>query len=287
MTGDIEVDSNIVTSGNIDAATGTVTADSFSGDGTLLSGVVKDNGDEMSGALGIADNTATASLYVYKTGASNQAAYLETNSAGNSADVLYAKTAGTGSLIGGDHTGASGDLIRLDNGGNVAFAVDKAGNTFASGTVNATNGLTVSGGTVSLPAGEIDDTELSPTADIMKAGATIFIDGNGSAITTGEKKYYISWPYNCTITKVRVLADQSSNTTVDVWNDSYANFPPTDADSLFDAAAEPALAGTVKAEVTSFDGGEDSIAQGDITMIRVDANDSATLLSITFEVTRQ
>ncbi len=131
-----------------------------------------------------------------------------------------------------------------------------------------------------------DDIDNSTPADVMKAGAVLVLDGGGSAISTGEKKVYIRWPFNCTLTKITLLADTSTTTTIDVWKDSYANFPPTDADSLFDTESEPAISAALKSETTSFDSGEDSITAGDIMCVNVDANDNATILSIVFDVTK-
>ena len=59
---------------------------------------------------------------------------------------------------------------------------------------------------------------------------SIVLDGAGSAITTGIKADILV-PYDCTITKSTLLADQLGDIAVDVWIDTYANYPPTDADS--------------------------------------------------------
>lgn len=60
--------------------------------------------------------------------------------------------------------------------------------------------------------------------------ASFIIDGGGVAITSGIKAD-IHVPFNCKLTQTTLLADQSGAIAVDVWIDSYANFPPTDADS--------------------------------------------------------
>jgi hypothetical protein len=60
--------------------------------------------------------------------------------------------------------------------------------------------------------------------------ASFIIDGGGVAITSGIKAD-IHIPFNCKLTQATLLADQSGAIAVDVWIDSYENFPPTDADS--------------------------------------------------------
>lgn len=59
---------------------------------------------------------------------------------------------------------------------------------------------------------------------------SVVLDGSGSAITTGIKADILV-PYDCIITQTTLLADQDGDIAVDVWVDSYANFPPTDDDS--------------------------------------------------------
>jgi hypothetical protein len=67
-------------------------------------------------------------------------------------------------------------------------------------------------------------------------------DGTGAAITTGiktENDIYTSFAF--TITGWTLLADTSGAIVVDVWRDTYANYPPTDADSITNGS-EPEIA---------------------------------------------
>ncbi|GAI34200.1 unnamed protein product, partial [marine sediment metagenome] len=63
------------------------------------------------------------------------------------------------------------------------------------------------------------------------ADITFVIDGGGSAITTGEKGH-LEIPFACTIQAWTLVADQAGAIKIDVWRDTYANFPPTNEDSL-------------------------------------------------------
>jgi len=55
------------------------------------------------------------------------------------------------------------------------------------------------------------------------------IDGAGGTIATGIKGDVVV-PFACNITEAWLLADQSGSISVDIWIDSYANYPPTVAD---------------------------------------------------------
>ena len=66
----------------------------------------------------------------------------------------------------------------------------------------------------------------------------IEIDGGGSAITTGLKRR-IKIPYDCTLVADSVDGhfwqiglDQSGSIGLDLWMDSYSNYPPTNADRI-------------------------------------------------------
>lgn len=57
------------------------------------------------------------------------------------------------------------------------------------------------------------------------------IDGGGSVITAGQKGH-LEIPFACTIDQWTILLDQSGSIQIEVWADTYANFPPTSADSI-------------------------------------------------------
>jgi hypothetical protein len=101
------------------------------------------------------------------------------------------------------------------------------------------------------------------------------LDGGGSAITTGAKKVYISVPSACSIIKVRLLADVSGSIVLDLWRDSYANYPPTVADTIV-AAAKPTLSSAIKSEDSTLTGWSTALAAGDILEVNVDSATTVT-----------
>src|SRR5690606_24282463 len=69
--------------------------------------------------------------------------------------------------------------------------------------------------------------------------------------------------FACTITGVTLLADQAGDAVVDIWLDSLANFPPTNADSIT-SATPPTLSNAASYEDTTLSGWTTSISAGDV-----------------------
>lgn len=111
------------------------------------------------------------------------------------------------------------------------------------------------------------------------------IDGGGSTITTGIKGDIIV-PYACTITGYTVVADQSGSIVIDLWKDTYANHPPTNADSITDAGTSITVTGATKAQTTTLTGWTTSLSAGDILRVNVDSVTSITRVTLALNVRR-
>jgi len=110
------------------------------------------------------------------------------------------------------------------------------------------------------------------------------IDGGGSAITTGVKGD-LEIPFACTINQATMLADQSGSIVVDIWKDTYANFPPTDADSIT-ASAPPTISAATKSQDSTLTGWTTAIAAGSTLRFNVDSAATITRLTLSLKVTR-
>src|SRR5690606_30337786 len=101
----------------------------------------------------------------------------------------------------------------------------------ATGVAKLTSGV-LSASAVNL-ASEVTGT--LPTSNMAAAALAraivLIIDGGGSAITTGVKAD-IPIEFDATITGWTLVADQAGTIQIDLWKDTLANFPPTDADSI-------------------------------------------------------
>ena len=111
----------------------------------------------------------------------------------------------------------------------------------------------------------------------------IIIDGAGVAITTGINGD-IECPFAGTITGWRLFADQAGSIVIDIWKDTYANFPPVDADSIC-AAALPTLAGVAKNESAGLSGWTTAFAKGDVLRFNVDSITTCTRVTLSLTVT--
>ena len=116
------------------------------------------------------------------------------------------------------------------------------------------------------------------------AGLEFVIDGGGSAISTGIKFDY-ELPYAGVFTAVRMFADQSGSIVVDLWKDTYANYPPTNADSIT-ASAKPTISSATKSQDTTLTGWTTSFSAGDVIRVNVDSCTSITKATVSLRIRR-
>ena len=120
------------------------------------------------------------------------------------------------------------------------------------------------------------------SANVATSVVGITIDGAGSAITTGYKGF-IQVPYNATITAVTLLADTTGSIVIDIWKDTYANYPPAVADSIT-GASKPTLTSASKYTDSTLSGWTTTITAGDIVAFNVDSISTITKVSLTLKV---
>ena len=113
---------------------------------------------------------------------------------------------------------------------------------------------------------------------------TFIIDGGGAAITTGEKGH-LEVPFACTIKQVTMLADASGSIVVDIWKNTYALFPPADANSIT-STTPPTISAAQKSQDSTLTGWTTSIAAGDILAFNVDSVATVTRVTISIRATK-
>lgn len=129
---------------------------------------------------------------------------------------------------------------------------------------------------------------LSATASTTITSALgITIDGGGAVITTGVKGFL--WiPMACTITAATLLSTDASVTSgsivIDVWKDTYANYPPTVADTIT-ASAKPTLSSAIKSQDTTLTGWTTSVSAGDVLGFNVDSASTVTRVTLELKIT--
>lgn len=94
-------------------------------------------------------------------------------------------------------------------------------------------------------------------------------EGGGAVISVGAKRP-IMWGFKGEVTRITLLADQAGDFVADIWKDTYANYPPTVADTIT-AAAKPTLAAAIKNQDAVLTGWTKSFNKGDIWLPNVDS----------------
>jgi len=122
-----------------------------------------------------------------------------------------------------------------------------------------------------------------PAGDTISESVIQFvIDGGGVAITTGIKGDLIDLPA-CVIVGWTIVADQTGSIVIDVWKDTYANFPPVDADSIA-ASALPTLSSATKNQNSTLTGWTTTINSGDTLRFNVDSASTVTRVTVCLRV---
>lgn len=111
---------------------------------------------------------------------------------------------------------------------------------------------------------------------------TFIIDGSGSVITTGVKGD-LEVPFNCTVQQVTLLADQIGSIVIDIWKDSYANYPPTVADTIT-ASAKPTISSAVKSQDGTLTGWTTAITSGQTLRFNVDSISTITRVTLSLKI---
>lgn len=116
-------------------------------------------------------------------------------------------------------------------------------------------------------------------------GSLNLVIGNGVDVIPTGVKMAVRWPFAGTIVRNSLLADVSGSIVVDIWKDTYANFPPTVADTIT-ASAKPTLASAQKSEDTTLTGWTTGFSEGDIYMINVDSASTVKRVTLELKFTR-
>jgi hypothetical protein len=115
--------------------------------------------------------------------------------------------------------------------------------------------------------------ERSDGTDWQAIGGTAFdTAGINLLLVLPEAADYIDVvvPFDCDINEATLLADVAGDLVLDLWVDTYANYPPTVADTIT-ASAKPTLSTATKSQDTTLTGWTLSLSKGDVLRASVDS----------------
>ena len=139
-----------------------------------------------------------------------------------------------------------------------------AGSAGDAQEITVGSGLTLSGGSLTRSA-------------ITTTKTIVFAVGSSVAVTTGGKTTTrIICPYTGTITGWKMISDQSTTTTLDVWKHTAI---PTNSNTIT-ASAKPGLTASEFGASTTLTGWTTSVTEGDILMMEVETNNNAQYISL-------
>jgi len=159
--------------------------------------------------------------------------------------------------------------LNITTGGTATRPIINVSGSPSFTSVTASN--FISGGT------NLSDTFAS-TGHTHVGGITFVMDGGGSVISTGQKGYLIS-PYTGIITGWTIIADSVGSIVIDVWKDTYANYPPTIADTI-SGSEKPTLSSANKNTDSNLTTWTTSFSAGDIFTINVDSVSTVTKVTL-------
>lgn len=135
-------------------------------------------------------------------------------------------------------------------------------------------------------ASEYDFIDITDYIDnaIELATVGLRIDNGASVIPTGVSGNIVI-PFNCTIQQWTLLANETGSVVVDIWKDTYANYPPTVADTIT-GSAKPTISSSTKGQSSTLTGWTTTFAAGDILRFNVDSVTNIKALDINLRIAR-
>ena len=236
---------------------------------------------------------------------------------GGSATAISSTTTGTGvvTAIGNAVNTANGlvtqsatlaaSALLLGGGSATAISSTTTGTgvvTAIGNNINTANGLVTQSAT--LPANTLllgggSATAISPLA-LGTAGQALVINSGATAPVWTDQFLSITYifsypaasdqgdltiPFACTITEWTLLADATGSAVVDIWKDTYANYPPTIAD-VITASAKPTISSATKGQSSTLTGWTATITAGDTLRFNVNSVSGINRLTLSLKVKR-
>lgn len=223
-----------------------------------------------------ADGVNYGALIDVSGGATNEAIHVE-----NGASSLKTTTV-TGSFVYVDGNEASGYVLTSDANGAATWQAPTGGGGSSVDTIIAGTGISITNSSGSYT---VTNTGV-PNQKLASVGITI--DGNGGVVGTGQYGNVVI-PYTGTITGWQIFeissTPVSSSAVIDVWKDTYANYPPTVADAIT-GSEKPTLSTATKNQDLSLSSWTTSVTAGDILRFNVDSSANGVIYQVVIFITK-
>lgn len=261
----------------VDAANYATTA-STEAAAAVISAATASTQATLAGNYATTASTAATTASTQATLAGNYAttASTEATLAGN-----YATTASTEAALAGNYASTASTQATL--AGLYASTASTQATTASTQAALAGNYATTASTQATL-AGNYATTCQTIALALPTANIQYVIDGGGETITTGIKGD-LEIPFNCTIATCTLLANTTGSIVIDIWKDVYANFPPTDADSIT-ASAVPSIATATNSQDGTLTGWTTSIVSGSTLRFNVDSVTALQRVTLSLKVIR-
>jgi hypothetical protein len=120
-------------------------------------------------------------------------------------------------------------------------------------------------------------------APLQRRRLTIEIGSPGGGVLTSGVKRYVWLPFTTLITGWTLLAEQSGSIVIDVWSDTYANFPPTVADTIA-GSEKPTLSAVQKNQDLGLSTWTALVPRGNVLGFNIDSITTVNYVSLTLEL---
>lgn len=122
-----------------------------------------------------------------------------------------------------------------------------------------------------------------PIAQVpLGANVNFNVYSSAGAIPDGEKGAVVI-PFDSTIVRMDILAEQATDAEVDIWASNYGGYYPTSGDSIV-AAAPPTLTGSIKNTDSTLTGWTTALSAGDILVFWVSGVTNARRLTVALQL---
>jgi hypothetical protein len=194
-------------------------------------------------------------------------------------DIIIGDTGGSPIRLA---AGTNGYVLTLSSGSPVWAASAGGGMTNPMTTIGDIIIGDTGGSPIRLAAGSngqvLSLSSGSPAWSTSKGSFGVTFNGIGGVVSVG-KTDWICIPYNCIITGWEIYGDITGSCVIDMWKDTYANFPPTVGDQITNGE-KPTLSSAVKNRNLSLTTFSTSITAGDCIMFYVESCSFLTKINL-------